>query len=158
MNTLDHCGYIGRDPDNERLFIVTGDSGQGMTHGATRIEWTSGVQGIRAASGPVGVGRRAAARRPASGSQCHPHSRRSRNVHVFGAAIVTVLHWDQFLALIAGTGASFVVEWKHSPLPPAYVAAVLAGVAAVGILPLAEELLRTWRAASTGAFRARAVS
>ncbi len=34
MNTLDHCGYIGRDPDSERLFVATGDSGQGMTHGA----------------------------------------------------------------------------------------------------------------------------
>jgi glycine/D-amino acid oxidase-like deaminating enzyme/nitrite reductase/ring-hydroxylating ferredoxin subunit len=34
MNTLDHCGYIGRDPDSERIFVSTGDSGQGMTHGA----------------------------------------------------------------------------------------------------------------------------
>ena len=34
MTTLDHCGYIGRDPDDERLFIATGDSGQGITHGA----------------------------------------------------------------------------------------------------------------------------
>lgn len=33
MNTLDHCGYIGRDPSEERTFIVCGDSGQGMTHG-----------------------------------------------------------------------------------------------------------------------------
>lgn len=33
MNTLDHCGYIGRDPDDERVFVATGDSGQGITHG-----------------------------------------------------------------------------------------------------------------------------
>ncbi len=33
MNTLDHCGYIGRDPDSDRVFLATGDSGQGMTHG-----------------------------------------------------------------------------------------------------------------------------
>jgi glycine/D-amino acid oxidase-like deaminating enzyme/nitrite reductase/ring-hydroxylating ferredoxin subunit len=34
MTTLDHCGYIGRDPHDERVFVVTGDSGQGITHGA----------------------------------------------------------------------------------------------------------------------------
>ena len=34
MATLDHCGYIGRDPDDERVFVATGDSGQGITHGA----------------------------------------------------------------------------------------------------------------------------
>ncbi len=34
MNTLDHCGYIGRDPHDERVFVATGDSGQGITHGA----------------------------------------------------------------------------------------------------------------------------
>lgn len=33
MMTLDHCGYIGRDPDDERVFVATGDSGQGITHG-----------------------------------------------------------------------------------------------------------------------------
>jgi glycine/D-amino acid oxidase-like deaminating enzyme/nitrite reductase/ring-hydroxylating ferredoxin subunit len=33
MNTLDHCGYIGRDPHDERVFVATGDSGQGITHG-----------------------------------------------------------------------------------------------------------------------------
>jgi len=34
MTTLDHCAFIGRNPGNERVFIVTGDSGQGITHGA----------------------------------------------------------------------------------------------------------------------------
>ncbi len=34
MNTIDHCGFIGRNPNDERIFIATGDSGQGMTHGA----------------------------------------------------------------------------------------------------------------------------
>jgi glycine/D-amino acid oxidase-like deaminating enzyme/nitrite reductase/ring-hydroxylating ferredoxin subunit len=33
MTTLDHCAYIGRDPDDERVFVATGDSGQGITHG-----------------------------------------------------------------------------------------------------------------------------
>jgi Rieske Fe-S protein len=34
MNTIDYCGFIGRNPNDERIFIATGDSGQGMTHGA----------------------------------------------------------------------------------------------------------------------------
>lgn len=34
MNTIDHCGFIGRNPNDERIFVATGDSGQGMTHGA----------------------------------------------------------------------------------------------------------------------------
>ena len=33
MTTLDHCGYIGRDPDDNGMFVATGDSGQGITHG-----------------------------------------------------------------------------------------------------------------------------
>ena len=34
MDTIDYCGFIGRNPGNKRMFIATGDSGQGMTHGA----------------------------------------------------------------------------------------------------------------------------
>ena len=34
LDTLDYCGFIGRNPGDENIFIVTGDSGQGMTHGA----------------------------------------------------------------------------------------------------------------------------
>ena len=34
MDTIDYCGFIGRNPGSEHLFVVTGDSGQGMTHGA----------------------------------------------------------------------------------------------------------------------------
>lgn len=33
MDTLDYCGFIGRNPGNQRIFVATGDSGQGMTHG-----------------------------------------------------------------------------------------------------------------------------
>lgn len=32
---IDFLPYIGRNPGNERVFVVTGDSGQGMTMGAT---------------------------------------------------------------------------------------------------------------------------
>ena len=34
MSTIDHCGFIGRNPGSDRVFIATGDSGQGITHGA----------------------------------------------------------------------------------------------------------------------------
>jgi len=33
METLDHGAYIGLDPDSKRTYVVTGDSGQGITHG-----------------------------------------------------------------------------------------------------------------------------
>ena len=34
LDTVDYCGFIGRDPSRKRTFIATGDSGQGITHGA----------------------------------------------------------------------------------------------------------------------------
>jgi hypothetical protein len=34
MDTIDYCGFIGRNPGEQRVFVATGDSGQGMTHGA----------------------------------------------------------------------------------------------------------------------------
>jgi glycine/D-amino acid oxidase-like deaminating enzyme/nitrite reductase/ring-hydroxylating ferredoxin subunit len=34
METIDYCGFIGRNPGSERIYVATGDSGQGMTHGA----------------------------------------------------------------------------------------------------------------------------
>jgi len=34
MDTIDYCGFIGRNPGQERVYVATGDSGQGMTHGA----------------------------------------------------------------------------------------------------------------------------
>lgn len=33
LDTPDYCGFIGRSPDRERIYIATGDSGQGITHG-----------------------------------------------------------------------------------------------------------------------------
>ena len=33
MEPVDYMGYIGRDPGNENVYLATGDSGQGMTHG-----------------------------------------------------------------------------------------------------------------------------
>jgi len=34
LDTIDYCGFIGRNPGSENVYIATGDSGQGMTHGA----------------------------------------------------------------------------------------------------------------------------
>jgi glycine/D-amino acid oxidase-like deaminating enzyme/nitrite reductase/ring-hydroxylating ferredoxin subunit len=34
LDTIDYCGFIGRSPGSDNVFVVTGDSGQGMTHGA----------------------------------------------------------------------------------------------------------------------------
>lgn len=33
MDPVDYLPYIGRNPGNERVFIITGDSGQGLTNG-----------------------------------------------------------------------------------------------------------------------------
>lgn len=33
METIDYTGFIGLNPGNNRVFVVTGDSGEGMTHG-----------------------------------------------------------------------------------------------------------------------------
>ncbi|MDF2115582.1 FAD-dependent oxidoreductase [Roseiarcaceae bacterium H3SJ34-1] len=34
LDTIDYCGFIGRNPGSTNVFVATGDSGQGMTHGA----------------------------------------------------------------------------------------------------------------------------
>jgi hypothetical protein len=34
LETIDYAGFIGRNPGNENVYVHTGDSGQGITHGA----------------------------------------------------------------------------------------------------------------------------
>ena len=34
LDTIDYCGFIGRNPGSSNVFVATGDSGQGITHGA----------------------------------------------------------------------------------------------------------------------------
>jgi glycine/D-amino acid oxidase-like deaminating enzyme/nitrite reductase/ring-hydroxylating ferredoxin subunit len=34
LEPVDCAGYVGRDPDNDHIYFVTGDSGQGITNGA----------------------------------------------------------------------------------------------------------------------------
>jgi glycine/D-amino acid oxidase-like deaminating enzyme/nitrite reductase/ring-hydroxylating ferredoxin subunit len=33
LDTIDYAGFIGRDPGSEHIYVATGDSGQGLTHG-----------------------------------------------------------------------------------------------------------------------------
>jgi glycine/D-amino acid oxidase-like deaminating enzyme/nitrite reductase/ring-hydroxylating ferredoxin subunit len=33
LDTIDYAGFIGRNPGNRNIYVHTGDSGQGMTHG-----------------------------------------------------------------------------------------------------------------------------
>jgi hypothetical protein len=62
------------------------------------------------------------------------------------AALVAILNWPALLSLLGIGQPSFGLEFKHTPLPGWYLAAVLVGVVACGVLPYGEELLRTLRA------------
>jgi glycine/D-amino acid oxidase-like deaminating enzyme/nitrite reductase/ring-hydroxylating ferredoxin subunit len=33
LDTTDYCGFIGKNPGTKNIFVATGDSGQGITHG-----------------------------------------------------------------------------------------------------------------------------
>lgn len=64
-------------------------------------------------------------------------------------SFLVVLHWPQALALL-GLGdepADWGLRWKSQPLPAGYIAGVLVAILLLEILPYAEELLRTARAA-----------
>lgn len=61
-------------------------------------------------------------------------------------SMVAILHWDQFRALVTlGDEARYTLEWKQDPLPPGYVAGLLAATAAMIVVPYAEELWRCCR-------------
>jgi glycine/D-amino acid oxidase-like deaminating enzyme/nitrite reductase/ring-hydroxylating ferredoxin subunit len=34
LDTVDYCAFIGRNPGSDHVYVASGDSGQGMTHGA----------------------------------------------------------------------------------------------------------------------------
>lgn len=63
-------------------------------------------------------------------------------------AVIAILHWQHFLALFGVGEASFALEFKREPLPTWYLAVVMLAVAICGVVPYAEELLRTARAAA----------
>jgi hypothetical protein len=69
-----------------------------------------------------------------------------------GLSFVICMHWEQFLAL-AGQGKErprFRIQLKHPPLPPRYLASMLATIVSFLVLPYGEEMLRCWRAQIRG--------
>jgi hypothetical protein len=66
---------------------------------------------------------------------------------IMAVSFVTVLHWDQFLALF-GLGpetARFEIGLKPDPLPLGYLVALFASIGLFIVLPYGEELLRCIR-------------
>lgn len=59
--------------------------------------------------------------------------------------LVSVLHWTAVLSLFGIGAASFAPVLKQEPLPTGYLAAVLAAVVSLGVVPYGAELLRTLR-------------
>jgi hypothetical protein len=66
-------------------------------------------------------------------------------VPAVATAVVAILHWPQFMALLGAGEADFALQFKRSPLPGWYLGAVMLGVALCGVLPYGEELVRTVR-------------
>jgi hypothetical protein len=66
-------------------------------------------------------------------------------VPAVATAVVAILHWPHFMALLDAGDADFAVQLKHSPLPGWYLGAVMLGVGLCGALPYGEELVRTVR-------------
>lgn len=68
---------------------------------------------------------------------------------IMAVSFITVLYWDQFLALLGlGTEAPrFTFEPKTNPLSSAYLMALFGSIALFIVIPYSEEL---WRCISTG--------
>jgi hypothetical protein len=43
LDTIDYAGFIGRNPGSNKIYVHTGDSGQGMTHGVVGAMINSGL-------------------------------------------------------------------------------------------------------------------
>ena len=88
-------------------------------------------------------------RRFISAFEQHVHSH-LEYIPVVAVLLVVLLHWEAFIGLFgAGEGsASFSLHLKSEPIPLRYVYGVLVPVFLIQGVLLAEESLRTWRAAS----------
>lgn len=73
---------------------------------------------------------------------------------IMAASFVTVLYWNQFLALFGlGTDTPhFVFEPKTNPLPSGYLVTLFSSIALLIVVPYSEEL---WRCISTAQRRDR---
>jgi hypothetical protein len=88
----------------------------------------------------------ASARRYISPLEQHVHSF-LEILPLMAVSFVTVMYWDQFIALF-GFGVEaprFELRGKSNPLPTLHLAALLASVACFVVLPYAEELWRCLR-------------
>jgi hypothetical protein len=85
-------------------------------------------------------------RRYISPVEQHIHSH-LEYIPIVAVLLVALLYWDAFRALfgVGSQPASFVLEPKHEPIPPRYLAIVLVPVLFVQGALLLEEFARTWR-------------
>ncbi|MEC4717546.1 diguanylate cyclase [Noviherbaspirillum sp. CPCC 100848] len=61
--------------------------------------------------------------------------------------LLVFLHWEQFVALVSMNGqADFQLRMKENPLPPSYLAGVIAGAGLLIALPYMEEFWRCYSA------------
>ena len=82
LDTIDYAGFIGKNPGSEHIYVATGDSGQGLTHGVMGAMLnTTLITGGRA-RGPSFMRRAACRLKPQrTGSRkTAPPSRISRNI------------------------------------------------------------------------------
>jgi hypothetical protein len=74
---------------------------------------------------------------------------------LMGLLMVTILHWDQFIALFGLATARFSISVKTNPLPMTYIITILGLVLLFEVLPYVEELIRGLRAARIGGTRSK---
>jgi glycine/D-amino acid oxidase-like deaminating enzyme/nitrite reductase/ring-hydroxylating ferredoxin subunit len=67
MEPIDHSGFIGRNPGDRNIYVATGDSGQGMTHGVVAslvisamiegraVNWSGLYEPSRKTAGAIGT-------------------------------------------------------------------------------------------------------
>jgi hypothetical protein len=87
--------------------------------------------------------RYAVRRREVSPLEQHVHSFLEL-LPLMGGTLMALLYWSQFLALF-GLGdepARWRLEWKETPLPPAYTLTVLAAAVLLELVPYTEEWWR----------------
>jgi hypothetical protein len=98
-----------------------------------------------------------APRRVISPLEQHVHSH-LEYIPMVAVSLVALLHWDAFLGIVGAgaTPASLSLAWKEQPIPMPYVVGTLLAVFGLQGVLLAEETLRTVRAARVGATRANA--
>jgi hypothetical protein len=94
-------------------------------------------------------------RRKVTPTEQHVHGLLEQ-VPTMASVLITVLHWDQALAL-AGREPhrpDFRLRRKRQPLPGRQIAAVLTGMTALGLVPYLEEVVRCRRARRADALKA----